>query len=386
MYRVALIYNGTQPFDREVMRGVARYRHECGEFITYIEDDFPNHRNISDISAWDGDGIIGNFDSPSIAAAIIRSKLPAAAFGGWYSAFPRSSNIPYFLSNQEEIGRIAADHLLERGFQNFAFLGYSRACPSDWSGERQDAFVAKIEQSGHHCTIDLHEHDAATPWNDTLAQIEVWLKTLPKPVGILGAHDKLARHILEACVELGLRVPEDVAVVGVDNDELLCQLCTPELSSIEQAATAIGYQAAKLLHDIMRGQRPSTLKYVFDPTTLVQRKSSDFFAVSDDLVQRSIALIKANLARGVKVSDVVDAMAVSRSILEDRFDAALGTSVHGIIRKIQLQLVRQMVVESDAVMKEIAARAGFSSVQQMTTLFGKTYGKSPAKYRKDMLG
>lgn len=386
MYRVALIYNGTQPFDLKVMSGVARYRHECAEFLTYIEDDFPNHRHITDIDAWKGDGIIANFDSPHVVSAIIKTKLPAVAFGGKYSSFPHSSTIPYMLSDQKKIGRMAADHLLERGFQKFAFLGYSRAASSGgWSIERQDAFIARIKEFGFRCDIYQHEFPSGVPWEAASTEVGNWLNTLPKPVGILAAHDKLARHILEACLERNLRVPSDVAVIGVDNDEVLCQLCTPALSSIEQAARTIGYEAAKLLHQMMKGKKPPAQQFQFAPTALVQRMSSDCFAVTDPAVNSALEMIKAEIASGVKVSDVVDAVAMSRSILEDRFKLALGASIHSVIRKIQMERVHQMIVETDAVMKEIAASTGFKSVQQMTTLFGRTYGKSPAKYRKDIL-
>jgi LacI family transcriptional regulator len=174
-------------------------------------------------------------------------------------------------------------------------------------------------------------------------------------------------------------------VIGVDNDELLCQLCTPELSSIEQNAKQIGYDAASLLDRMMQGKMPRRRHYVLEPIGIVTRRSTDVFAIEDSLISNAMTFIRINAHSGIKVSDVVKALGVSRSSLESRFKATTGYTIHETIRKIQLDHARRMISETGLAVKEVAVNAGFRSVQHMTSLFGKAFGRSPARYRKESI-
>jgi len=201
----------------------------------------------------------------------------------------------------------------------------------------------------------------------------------------MAANDKRARHVLEACHTYDLRVPEEVAVIGVDNDDLLCELSTPQLSSIEQDAKRIGYEAIALLDRMMGGEKPRQRHFLIDPLGVVTRRSTDILAVEDRLVARTMTFIQSGAARGIRVRDVVNDLEVSRSGLETRFKAAMGYTIHAAIRKAQLQRARRMITETNLPMKEIAAGTGFKSVQHMTTLFGKAFGQTPARYRKTLI-
>jgi LacI family transcriptional regulator len=359
--------------------------HERGGFIIYIEEDALKNQRLPDLRTWNGDGIIADFDDPGAAAAVLSAKLPVVGFGGGYGWYPRGSKIPYFFNNQRTIGNMAADHLLERGFRQFAYCGYSQDTARLWSDEREQAFAARVQKCGFPCYVYRGVDKTIRQWNAILASLGSWLMSLPKPVGIMAAHDRRAHHVLEACSAYQLRVPEEVAVIGVDNDDVLCQLCTPELSSIEQNAKRIGYEAAALLDRMMQGKKPRRRHYVLEPVGIVTRRSTEVFAIEDGLVSNAMTFIRSNAHSGVRVSDVVNALAISRSSLESRFKTMTGYTVHETIRKIQLDHARRMISETDLAVKEVAANAGFKSVQHMTSLFGKAFGQPPAKYRKELI-
>jgi LacI family transcriptional regulator len=385
MRRVALIYDAKLPYDLKVISGIARYMHERGGFIIYIEEDALANQKLPNLRTWDGDGIIADFDDAGVAAAVLQARLPVVGFGGGYGGYPRNSIIPYFFNNQRAIGIMAADHLLERGFSNFAYCGYSREIARLWSDERREGFAARVQKLGFHCDTYGGRHKTIRQWNAVLTSLGSWLISLPKPVGVMAANDRRAHHVLEACLAYQLRVPEEVAVIGVDNDELLCQLCTPELSSIEQNAKQIGYDAASLLDRMMQGKMPRRRHYVLEPIGIVTRRSTDVFAIEDSLISNAMTFIRINAHSGIKVSDVVKALGVSRSSLESRFKATTGYTIHETIRKIQLDHARRMISETGLAVKEVAVNAGFRSVQHMTSLFGKAFGRSPARYRKESI-
>jgi len=201
----------------------------------------------------------------------------------------------------------------------------------------------------------------------------------------MAANDKAARHVLEACQAGGIRVPEDIAVVGVDNDEMLCRLSTPPLSSVEQGAQRIGFQAATLLDRMMSGRGVRRRKHVIPPEGLVLRRSSDIIAVEDEDVAAALKLIQAQACDGIKVQDVARAAAVSRSQLDRRFKKLLGRTIHDEIRRIRIEQARRLLAETSLPLKQVALRCGFRTVQHLTELFHQFVGTTPAIYRRDRL-
>jgi LacI family transcriptional regulator len=383
--RVALIYDAKLPYDLKVISGIARYAQEGADLNIYIEEDVLKSQRLPDLRSWHGDGILADFDDPGVAAAVSRARLPVVGFGGGYGWYSPQSAIPYFFSNQTAVANLAADHLLERGFRHFAYCGLYPTRANLWGEERCRAFAKRVNARGFPCHIYPVVYRTTRQWNSVLASLGTWLKMLPKPVGLMAANDKRARHVLEACRTYGLHVPEEVAVIGVDNDEVLCQLSSPPLSSVEQDAKRIGYEAIALLDRLMGGEKARQRHFFIDPLGVVTRRSTDILAVEDRLVATTLTFIQSAAAKGIRVRDVVNSLAISRSTLETRFKAATGDTINTAIRRSQLQRVRRMIAETNLAMKEIAAVTGFKSVQHMTTSFGKAFGRTPAKYRKAML-
>ena len=198
----------------------------------------------------------------------------------------------------------------------------------------------------------------------------------------MAADDKRARQVLEVCRLTGIQVPDEVAVIGVDNDEMLCQLSHPSLSSIESGARRVGQEAAALLDQMMSGRKPRKHKMMVNPEGVVTRQSTDVLAVDDGDVARAVALIRGNAGAGITPYAVCSALSVSRTTLELKFKRAMGHTLFAEIRRVQLQRAESLVRESDLSLKQIAAQAGFVSVQHMTTLFSAQFGSPPAAYRR----
>jgi LacI family transcriptional regulator len=380
--RIALLYDARSAYDLKVMTGVAAYLRETPNYNVYIEENALKDQRLPDLRSWGGDGIIMDFDHPAITSAVAESKLPVVGFGSGYGWYVRQSSIPYFFSNNKAIAKMAADHLLGRGFRHFAYAGYVPTRINGWSGERERAFVLRVTEQGCFCAVYRDQYKTSRQWTSVQRALGEWLASLPRPLGVMAANDNRGRHVLEACRVFGLRVPQDVAVIGVDNDQLLCQLSSPQLSSIEQGAKRLGYEAAALLDRLIRGEMSLQIRFVIDPTGVVIRQSTDFIAIDDPVVVRAMAFVQEHAAKGIKVPDVVNAAGVSRSGLETRFAKGFGYSIRTAIRQVQLERVRSLISDTNLPLKQVASDAGFRTVQHMTTLFGKTFGRSPGKYRE----
>ena len=384
MRHVALIYDARSVYDLKVMNGVAAYLQEGADWRVYIEENALKDQRLPDLRSWKGDGIVANFDDPRVAGIVMQSRLPVVAFGSGYGWYKSATRVPYFFTNNQAIARLAADHLLDRGFARFAYCGYPRTPTNGWAEERERAFAACLKARHLPCWTYRGRHKTSREWDSLQASLRAWLEALPKPVGLMAANDNRARQVLEACRGAGLRVPEEVAVIGVDNDEMLCQLSSPLLSSIEQGARRMGYQAAALLDRIMSGAPIRRRRFVIDPVGVVTRLSTDILAVEDPAVARAMAFIWEFACTGIKVRKVIDAVGLSRSGLDARFKAAVGRTMAAQIRRVRLERAQRLVAGTNLSLKQIAAQSGFRSLQHMTTLFGRTFGRPPADYRKAM--
>ncbi|MPY86930.1 MAG: helix-turn-helix domain-containing protein [Luteitalea sp.] len=380
--RVALIYDARLVYDVKVMTGVAAYLQERGHYSVYVEENALKDQRLPDLRSWKGDGIIADFDDPAVARLVGQSRLPTVGFGGGYGWYVEGSSTPYFFTNNQAIATLAIDHLLERGFKHFAYCGYARTPINGWSEEREHAFVKLVTKRRCSCAVFHGHHKSTRQWAAVQQALGEWLRRLPKPVGVMAANDNRGRQVLEACRAYDLNVPNEVTVIGVDNDELLCQLSSPPLSSIEQGARRLGYAAAALLDSLMRGRKPQQCRVIIDPVGVVTRQSTDVLAVEDSDVARALAYIREHACDGIKVPRVVSAVGISRSGLEKRFASVLGNTIRTAIRRTQLERARRLVSETDMPLKQVAAETGFKSVQHLTTVFAHAFAKTPARYRQ----
>lgn len=377
---VAVIVDAAKPYDRKIIGGVAQYVKERGNWSLYVEED--PLQKLPDLRSWQGHGIIANFDDRKVAAAVRGLKVPVVGLGGGSGWYEPATRIPYFASDDEAIAKLAAEHLLERGFRRLAFYGYPRTRVIRWSERRAQAFQQASIQAGVPCSIYTGRHETARKWSELQRGLIAWLQSLEKPVGLMACNDVRARHVLEACRSIGARVPEDVALIGVDNDEMICDLTDPPLSSVEQGARRMGYEAASLLDDLMGGNSVSQTHFVVEPVGVITRRSSDTLAIEDQDVAAAIRYIRQYACRRIQIDDVVRHVGVSRSTLKNRFRAIVGRTIHDEIQRVQLERAKQLIAETDLPLKQVTLQAGFQYIQYLTKLFRTHVGQTPAEFRR----
>jgi LacI family transcriptional regulator len=281
------------------------------------------------------------------------------------------------------VGRLAAAHLLERGFQQFAYCGFSG---HHWAAERRNGYLAALAEAGAKCQVfeSPWATSRAHSWEEQQREIADWLGRLPKPVGVMASNDMRGQHVLDACRRRELAVPEEVAVIGVDNDELLCQMCDPPLSSVVLNAERIGYDAAAVLDQLIEGRPPREREWLVAPLGVVTRQSTDVLAIEDTLVAAAVKFIRENACKGVTVDDVLKKVPLSRSVLERRFRKFLSRSPQEEIRLVQIKRVKQLLAESDLALEQIAELAGYRHAEYMSVVFKRETGQTPGQYRKEV--
>ena len=381
--RVVVLVNLSRRYDRRVVQGVATYVRQRGTWDLCVEEH-PLYK-LASLHQWDGDGIIAGFDDRKVATAVNGLKTAVVGIRGGRGWYDPASRIPYFTTDNEAIGRLAAEHLLECGFSRLAFYGHRRTRLYEWSQRRCEAFQERARAAGVPCHVHLDHRSDAHNWARLQQELSAWLASLEKPIGLMACTDIRARQVLEACRTIGARVPDDVAVLGVDNDEMMCEFTAPPLSSIEQGSRRIGYEAAAMLDRLMAGKRPAKLAHVIPPECLIVRQSTNVLACDDADLALALRFVREHACDPIRVADVLDTVRVSRSTLEKKFQAALGRTVHAEIQHVQVERAKDLLVRTNLLIKQVARRSGFKYVQYMTEVFRQHVGQSPAKYRKSYL-
>lgn len=378
--RVVVLVNSSRRYDRRVAQGVAAYVREQGGWDLFL-DEHPLQR-LPNLHHWDGDGILAGLDDQRVAEVVTGLRIPIVGIGGGKGWYDPTSRIPYFATDNEAIGHLAAEHLLSRGFPRLAFYGDRWSRHHDWSQRRGEAFLQNAEAAGIPCDTFLGGRSSAHNWAKLQQDLTDWIASLEKPIGLFACTDLRARHVLEACRTLGARVPDEVAVIGVDNDEIICELATPPLSSIEQGSRQIGYQAAAMLDKLMAGKRVTGGRHLVPPERLIARQSTDVLACDDADLVAALALVREHACDPIHVSDVLERACVSRSTLEKKFQTLLGRSIHAEIQRVQIERAKDLLAQTTLLVKQVAQRSGFKHVQYMTEVFRRRVGVSPAEYRR----
>lgn len=396
---VAVILDATRAYDRVIIGGIVQYVREqtatgraAAAWSLSVATD--PRQKLPDLATWRGHGIIANFDDRRVATALATTDLPIVGVGGGFGWYDATTGIPYIATDNTAIGRLGAEHLLGCGFQTLAFYGYPRGRTSGWSEERAVAFRATTAAAGRPCHLFTGRHADARRWEVVQQELTSWLAMLPKPVGLMASDDLRARHVLDACQRMGLTVPGDVAVLGVGNDQLICELTRPPLSSIDQAARRIGYEAAAILDRMMAADRGAgdqspvlpltpclTEKVLVPPIGVVTRVSTDTFASDDAAVVAMLEALRASPWQKPSAAAVAEARGLSPATLEHRFRAAVGRSIHAEFVRQRMERLRSMIVETDVPLKTLAAQTGFPSLQYMTTFVRRHTGTTPARLR-----
>lgn len=379
-YRLNLVFNANKVYDRQVIEGIGEYLHaaQC-DWDVYFEDDF--RFRLDDLKHWKGDGIIADFDNPEVEEILKDSKIPTVAVGGSYLHKKDYPRLPYVATDNAALVRCAYQHLKRKGLPEFAFYGMPSTIYSRWASEREHAFVDHVRSDGFEPHVHQGFCTSVEVWETAQHELETWLNELPKPIGIIAVTDSRARHLLQVCDHLNILVPEQVAIVGIDNENMARYLNRTALSSVEQGSKQMGYEAAKMLHRMLQGYSAENSLVVVDPTGVAERQSSDYRALHDPYVIQAMHFIRHNACRGVKVAQVVDYIGISRTNLETRFIDEIGCSMHEQLHMTKFYRACELITSTDLPFDEIARTCGYPSVQYMYTVSRKNLGMTPGEYR-----
>lgn len=383
--QVALLLETSTEYGRGLLRGVLRYSRLHGPWSFFVAPGHFQHV-FPTIKGWCGDGIIARIQSPEMERLIHSKHLPFVASSLSESGNPAPGNkLGEIRTDSEAIARLGASFFMEAGFRRFAFCGFANC---HWSTVREKAFLRFIRDSGHSCSAHrlasanwMQRPNWIRRWQREQSVLIKWLKSLPKPLGIMACNDVCGREVLQACRRAGRRVPDDVAVVGVDNDEMICELSTPPLSSVALDLEKAGYEAARLLAGLMNGNSGDRQVVWVEPTRVVARLSSDVIAQEDVLVVETIRFIREHVKHPISIDDISGDLHVSRRTLERRFSRALGRSVLSEITRCHLQRAKLLLLETDLTCYEIAFSAGFGSLKTFNRTFKEKEGTTPKTFR-----
>ena len=372
--KVALLVETSNAYARGLLRGIVSYIREHRQWSLYLSEHNRGDRPPAWLAHWNGHGIIARVENPAIAEALRPLTLPVVDV----SAARLLPALPWFETDDSAIARLAFEHLLERGFTHFAYAGDDRF---NWSKWRCEHFQNSVRAAGRDCSVYRPTRGFSVDDEKQIDDLANWIRDLPKPVGVMACYDLRGQQVLDACRRIGLAVPDEVAVIGVDNDDLLCELSDPPLSSVTPNTHRTGYEAARLLDEMMSGKKVEGEAHLIPPLGIATRQSTDVLAIHDRNVARAIHFIRQHACDGINVRDVLKAVPHSRRLLEGNFKKLIGRTPHEEILRVKLNRVKQLLMDTDLSLEEIAARAGFPHVEYLSVVFRREVGMPPSKFR-----
>lgn len=380
---IRLLFNANKTYDRQVIEGVGRYLNatQCN-WDLFIEDDF--HTQADSLENWSGDGVIADFDNPLIEEKIRQLDFPTVAIGGSYEDEEAYPPYPYVATDNFKVTKLAFDHLRSLGLENFAFYGLKYSEHTRWAQQRKLAFNKIMEKEGYQPHVFESSSTTLNHWQEDQQELEQWLQQLPQPIGIIAVTDSRAHYLLQACEKLNMLIPERIAVIGIDNEEVARYITNTSLSSVEQGCQQMGYQAAKYLDQWLEGRSNMTPppRLMIPPVQVHVRQSSDFHALKDPYVVQAMHYIRRHACQGIKVEQVLDYMGISRSNLEARFKEERHHSIHIEIHYFKLRQACDLLRSTDLPISQIADYCGYPSQQYMYAVFRKSFHCTPKAYRE----
>jgi LacI family transcriptional regulator len=383
-HRIALLFNANKVYDRQVIAGIGQYLTSTRvKWDLFMEEDFRS-RTVG-IHQWRGDGIIADFDDPLVGEALASMPIPVVAVGGSYAdetQYPH--NIPYVATDNHKLVRLAYDHLIEQGLQRFAFYGLP-PCPGNrWAHEREMAFMQMVRADGLEGSVYRGSSTSAGGWGRAQEEMVEWVRSLPKPIGIIATTDARARHLLQACIVADVPIPEQIAIVGIDNDPIAQLLCRIPLTSVIQGAEEMGRMAAQVLHQMLHGGDCSTTRVLVPPVGINVQATSLHQPLKSAYVMRAKHYIRQYACLGIKTEQVADYVGISRTLLEEHFKRELKQSVHQTILEHKLEMARQMLNDPAIPLSDVAVRSGFTSLQYMYAVFRREFNCTPRQYMENV--
>lgn len=361
-----------------MLKGIAQYERSHRPWSAFLDDEARAEHDPRWLSSKKWNGVISRHTTPALVKSCAALKIPlvdlndTAPFAG----------VPKIRPDNVALGHHAAEHFVERGYRSFGFCGFAN---DPWACERRNGFVEALRLAGHECALlDVEWPGDLTPFWDAkqTTTLSTWLKRLPKPAAVAACNDMRALQVIGAAQSAGLLVPEEIAVLGINNETHRCELAYPQLSSVAPNAFQSGYRGAELLDRMMAGEKAEPAEQRIEPVGVVTRHSTDILAIEDKNVASALSFIREHACHGISVDEVLKSAFASRSQLEKKFRRHLGRSPQAEIRRVQVAKIRQLLFETDFPLKKIAELTGFEHVEYMCVVFKRLTGEAPGSYRK----
>jgi LacI family transcriptional regulator len=370
---VALIVETSNAYARGLLVGVRQFLNSRPGWSIYLAEHSRHEVDLSWLDGWRGDGVLARIETLETARRVRRMRLPTVDL----SAARLIPQIPCVETDDDIISRWGVEHFAARGLKHFAFCGDAQFA---WSVKRAARFAVHVQAvRGSAYEFAISPHGRLSYKRRAMAR---WLAGLPKPVGVLACYDIAAQEVLESCKIANLAVPDDVAVLGIDNDELICNLTAVPLSSIQPDTTQTGFLAASMLDEMMTGRDLEPELRLIPPLRVVTRQSTDILSVNDHLVAKALRFIRDRANDGLTVTEVLGHVGLSRRSLDYRFVKALGRTVHEEITRARMERLADVLVTTGWTLPQVAERLNFKHAEYMGVAFKKFTGKSPGQYRQ----
>lgn len=382
LLRIGVWARQEDQWGRSLVAGVFRYSNLHGSCEIQLLQERHDAERLSFLRDWRPDGVILGCELPEQETGdVVELPYPTVLVNVPLESV-RGPVVAHFSLDEAALAREVADRFRQRGFTHFAYAGFHKPIPRNYAETRQRHFVARLREFGFDCDV----FDAIEPmnWGDIEPRLADWLRALPKPCGVMVCNDRNGRLLLEACRIAGVRCPEQVSVVGVDNDVLLCEMATPRLSSVMPDNEGAGYSAAKVLCEaIMAGRLPkdAPMRHPFGVKAFVERASSQDYKGTARLVAAARNHIASHAFEGIRVKDVADALNVSVRLLELRFAEVGGLGLREELERIRIGRVRKLLQDSSLAIGDIASKCGFASETSLRECFRRLHGCSMREYR-----
>lgn len=376
--RVALLLESDEAFDRGIARGIGDYiRNHTGWIILM---DPMMEVSLKGIQHWQPDGIIASIHLPAIKEISKLKNIPTIGFGSYSEERDGHLDFPIVTSDQEAIGRMAAQHFMSNGLRHFAFCGGNEKAP--WCAQRRDGFVDELAKKGFTCEIYKPNFRKAVNMPDAVRSLSKWLSTLKQPCGVFVFFDGWARWLLEACIMNHNNVPQEISVLGVDNDRWLCELSQPMLSSVDVNVRKAGYTAAEQLDKLMHEEEEPMRVIRTAPAQVTIRESSNFMNFDDPEVAFALRYIREHACDPISTADVLKVTNMSNSTAYRKFMKSVGHSIHSEIQSVQMGRIKKLLTSTNLSIGDVSKTAGFENVRYLTQVFREDTGLTPTEYRR----